>query len=626
MRYISDKDPSEFRERLFVATGVVFFVFSVLLVRLWYLQVVKSHYFGELSLNNRIRVTKTPAPRGLILARDGTILAENRPGFDLAIIPEDVEDMEKTLSTLEKLVGVDRKLLRRRIERAGGRPPFKSVKLKEDLSWEEMVRVAIYRFELPGVSIEVGPKRNYPYGEVMAHLIGYVGEITSREQEKLKRAGKNSYSLGDIIGKSGVEALYESVLKGIDGGRQIEVDAHGRLIKVIKEIPPFPGNNLRLTIDVPTQLALWNALRGKAGAGVAIDPRNGKVLAMVSSPSFDPNMLVSGITEEDWQNIINNPFRVFTNRAIQGQYPPASTFKVVTAAAALEEGLIEPSTRMYAGPVFRFAGREYRDWKPAGHGNIDVKEAIIESADTFFYQVGLLVGIEQLARYARMFGFGKKTGIGLSPEKPGLVPTPEWKKRTHGTIWYEGETILTAIGQGFLLTTPLQLANAYSAIANGGTLYVPQLVETIESPNGEVIKRFEPVELGRLNISAETMALLKDALRGVVADEDGTAHHLNIDGLKIAGKTGTAQVVRIKKRIKDIEKIPYKHRDHAWFVGFAPYDDPKIVVSVIVEHGGYGSQSAAPIALEVIKTYLEGLRQEEEEKILSAEHRGGERL
>ncbi len=623
MRYISDKDPTEFRERLFVAIGVVFFIFSVLVVRLWYLQVMKSHYFGELSLNNRIRVTKTPAPRGLILARDGTILAENRPGFDLAITPEDVEDMEKTLATLENLVGVDRAVLRKRIERARGRPPFKSVKLKKDLSWEEMVRVAIYRFELPGVSIEVGPKRNYPFGEMTAHLIGYVGEITPKEQEKLRRAGKTSYSLGDIIGKSGVEALYESILKGIDGGRQIEVDAHGRLIKVTKEIPPFPGNNLRLTIDVQAQLALWEALEGKAGAGVAMDPRNGRILAMVSTPSFDPNLLVSGITEEDWQSMINNPFRVFTNRAIQGQYPPASTFKVITAAAALEEGLIEPSTRMYAGPVFRFGGHEYRDWKPTGHGNIGIEEAIIRSADTFFYQVGLMVGIERLARYATMFGFGRKTGMGFGTEKPGLVPTPAWKKENHGTIWYDGETILTAIGQGFLLTTPLQLVNAYSAIANGGTLYLPQLVDTIESPGGEVIKRFEPVELGRLNISEGTLTLIREALRGVVAHEEGTAHHLNVDGLRIAGKTGTAQVVRFKKRVKDIEKIPYKHRDHAWFVGFAPYDEPRIVVVVIVEHGGFGSQSAAPIALKVIKTYLEGVNQEE--GMLSAEYTRRER-
>ena len=624
MRYISDKDPSEFRERLFIAIGVVFFIFSILVVRLWYLQVMKSHYFGELSLNNRIRVTKTPAPRGLILARDGTILAENRPGFDLAIIPEDVEDMEKTLSTLEKLVGVNKEILRKRIKRARGRPPFKSIKLKKDLSWEEMVRVAIYRFELPGVLIEVGPTRSYPLGEITAHLIGYVGEISVREQERLRRAGKTSYSLGDIIGKSGVEAIYENVLRGMDGGRQIEVDAHGRLIKVMKEIPPFPGNNLRLTIDVPTQLALWEALSGKAGAGIAIDPRNGKVLAMVSTPSFDPNLLIGGISEEDWQSIINNPFRVFTNRAIQGQYPPASTFKVITAAAALEEGIIEPSTKMYSGPVFRFGGREYRDWKPEGHGNIDIKKAIIESADTFFYQVGLMVGIERLARYAEMFGFGKKTGIGFGTEKAGLVPTPEWKKKTYGTIWYDGETILTAIGQGFLLTTPLQLANAYASIANGGTLYMPQLVESIESPSGKVIKEFEPVELGKVELSTETLSLLKEALRGVVADEDGTAHHLNVDGLRIAGKTGTAQVVRLKKRTRDIEKIPYKHRDHAWFVGFAPYDDPRIVVAVIVEHGGFGSQSAAPVALKVIQTYLKGL--EERDKLLSTEHKRGERL
>jgi penicillin-binding protein 2 len=406
------------------------------------------------------------------------------------------------------------------------------------------------------------------------------------------------------VGKYGVESVFEATLRGIDGGKQVEVDAYGRVIKTIKSIAPYPGNNILLTIDLPTQLAAWAAMRDKAGAVVAIDPRDGKILAMVSAPSFDPNILTTGISKEEWEAIIDNPHNVLTNRAIQGQYPPASTFKVITAAAALEEKIIKPSTKIYSGPSFWFRGREYRDWKEEGHGNISVHRAIVESADTFFYQVGLKVGIEKVARYARNFGLGRRTGIGLKDEKPGLVPTAAWKKKVYGTPWYKGETLSVSVGQGFLLTTPLQLLNAYAAVANGGKLYTPQLVGGVETPEGELIKRFSPKESTHVMVSKKTLELIKGALRGVVDEEGGTAWWMSRSGLRIAGKTGTAQLVRMKERSEDIEKKPYKLRDHAWFVGFAPYDDPKIAVAVVVEHGGFGSRAAAPVALELFRTYL----------------------
>jgi penicillin-binding protein 2 len=602
---MGDKEPKELKERLPFAAGVVLFAFLLLASRFWYLQVMEGPYLKELSQNNRIRLINTPAPRGLILDRNGIRLAENRPGFDLSIIPEDVKDWKKVKETIARFVQIDIETIEAKLKKASGRPPFQPIKLKGDLTWEEMVLVESFKFELPGVLLEVGPKRDYPFKDITAHLIGYLGEINEKELEGFnKESYSQPYRPGVTVGKYGVESVFEATLRGIDGGKQVEVDAYGRVIKTIKSIAPYPGNNIRLTIDLPTQLAAWAAMRDKAGAVVAIDPRDGKILAMVSAPSFDPNILTTGISKEEWEAIIDNPHNVLTNRAIQGQYPPASTFKVITAAAALEEKIIKPSTKIYSGPSFWFRGREYRDWKEEGHGNISVHRAIVESADTFFYQVGLKVGIEKVARYARNFGLGRRTGIGLKDEKPGLVPTAAWKKKVYGTPWYKGETLSVSVGQGFLLTTPLQLLNAYAAVANGGKLYTPQLVGGVETPEGELIKRFSPKESTHVMVSKKTLELIKGALRGVVDEEGGTAWWMSRSGLRIAGKTGTAQLVRMKERSEDIEKKPYKLRDHAWFVGFAPYDDPKIAVAVVVEHGGFGSRAAAPVALELFRTYL----------------------
>jgi penicillin-binding protein 2 len=603
---MGDKEPKELKERLPFVVGLVVFAFLLLASRFWYLQVMEGPAFKELSQNNRIRLINVPAPRGLILDRNGTRLAENRPGFDLAIVPEDVKDWKKTKETLSRLVKIDAETIEEKLMKARGRPPFQPIKLKEYLTWEEMVMVESFKFELPGVLLEVGPKRDYPFKDITAHLVGYLGEINEREIKSFNRKTyPRPYRLGSTIGKSGVEVAFEDVLRGMDGGKQVEVDANGRVLKTIKSIAPYPGNNLRLSIDLPTQLAAWEAMKDKAGAVVAIDPANGNILAMVSTPSFDPNILTKGISKEDWQAIKENPHDVLTNRAIQGQYPPASTFKVITAAAALEEKVIERSTKIHSGPSFWFGGRSYRDWKQAGHGDISVHRAIVESADTFFYQVGLKVGIEKVALYAGNFGLGRMTGIGLKDEKPGLVPTAAWKQSVYGTPWFKGETISVSVGQGFVLTTPLQLLNAYAAIANGGKLYTPLLAGVVETPEGEIIKRFLPEENSHVMVSKQTMDLIKDALKGVVNEEDGTAHWMSRAGLNIAGKTGTAQVVRFKERAKNIEDQPYKLRDHAWFVGFAPYDNPKIAVAVIVEHGGFGSSTAAPVALELFRAYLQ---------------------
>lgn len=599
--YFKDKEPAEFKGRTYIAYGMVILAFFTLAARLWYLQIKEYDRYMELALNNSTRLIKSPAPRGVIYDRTGAEIAVNRPGFDLYIVPEDVQDWVTTKEMLKKLVSIDAETIDEKLKKAKSRPRFQAVTLKEDLTWEEAVLIESNKFEIPGVMLDVAPKRLYLYGEATAHLLGYLGEINERELKD--RAGDEKYSAGDLIGKYGLEKSFETNLKGENGGKEIEVDALGRKIKVVRWSPPHTGNDITLTIDIKTQLAAWMALKDHVGAAVAIEPSTGRVLAMVSTPAFDPNALSSGVSHEDWVKLIENPLKILNNRTIQAQYPPASTFKPIHASAALEEGAITPSTRIFSGPAFRFAGRDYRDWKEKGHGVINVKSAIIESSDTFFYQTGLKLGVDTLAKYARNFGLGDKTGIELHNEKSGLVPNSAWKQKTFGERWYEGETISVSVGQGYMLTTPLQLANAYAAIANGGTLYTPQLVEKVESTDKTALT-LSPKPKGRLAVSAQNLNLVKDGLRGVVNDEGGTARLLSYAKLDIAGKTGTAQVRKMKEREKNPNRTAYMYRDHAWFAGYAPYGNPKIAVAVIVEHGGFGASAAAPIAREIFKAYL----------------------
>ena len=601
MSYFKDKEPAEFKARTYIAYGAVLAAFFLLIVRFWYLQVKEYDYYTELSANNSTRLIKSPAPRGIIYDRTGEQIAVNRPGFDLYVVPEDVQDWDALKTMLKRLIDLDADKIDEMLTKAKRRPRFQAVTLKEDLSWEETVIIESYKFEMPGVMLDVVPKRSYLFGEATAHVLGYLGEISERELKDNEGSGK--YYTGDLVGKYGIEKSFDGELKGTNGGKAIEVDALGRKMRVVSWSPPYTGSDMTLTIDIKTQLAAWNALKDQVGTAVAIEPSTGRVLAIVSTPAFDPNALSSGISQEDWSKLITNPRKILNNRAIQGQYPPASTFKPIHASAALEEKAVTPATEIFSGPAFRFAGRDYRDWKVEGHGYINVKRAIIESSDTFFYQTGLKLGVDTLARYAESFGFGSRTGIELLNEKSGLVPSSAWKKKAFGERWYEGETISVSVGQGYMLATPLQLANAYAAIANGGTLYTPQLIERIES-GGKTLRESAPRAKGRLSVSDKNLALVKEGLLGVVTDDQGTARSLQYARLGIAGKTGTAQVKRMVEREKNVSKIEYRWRDHAWFAGYAPYDNPQIAVAVIVEHGGFGSATAAPIAREIFKAYL----------------------
>ncbi|MCP3676904.1 MAG: penicillin-binding protein 2 [Deltaproteobacteria bacterium] len=599
--YVEQREPRYLPGRLYYVAGIVLFIFLLIIIRLWHLQVIKSSEMKRFSENNRIRVVRLTAPRGIIFDRNGNRLVENRPGFDLTVVREDLKDIEALKETLPDRIEIAPDAIEEALRRGRRLPPYQSIKLKEDIGWEEVAAIESFRTDIPGIGLDVSPRRLYPYNGLASHLIGYVGEI---DEGNLRRLGGVDYKAGDTIGKYGLEESWDGFIRGSAGGKQIEVDAIGREIALLEKLSPVPGNNIYLTIDLNTQKRARQLMKGKAGAIVAMEPRSGRILAMVSSPSFDPNVFTTRMTDEEWERLVKNPLNILTNRVIQGQYPPASTFKVITAAALLEDGLISSSAKIESGPVFEFGGREYRDWKEEGHGAIDVYRAIVESSDTFFYQMGLKLGVDRLSHYAIGFGLGTRTGIEIKGEKGGLVPSKAWKKGKYGKPWYMGETISVSVGQGFLLATPLQVLSAYAAIANGGRLFLPQVVERIETPDGEVIRDFVPKETGVLPVSKRTLDVVRSALKGVVSDDKGTARFIRTRGLAIAGKTGTAQVAMLGEERLKAKEIPYRLRDHAWFAGYAPADDPKIAVAVLVEHGGFGSEIAAPIAREVMRTYL----------------------
>jgi penicillin-binding protein 2 len=436
-----------------------------------------------------------------------------------------------------------------------------------------------------------------------AHLLGYLGQINGGELSSGKYPGVRG---GDSIGKYGAEKVFEDLLRGKRGGRQVEVDASGRLVRVIKTVDSVPGKNLFLTIDNTLQQTAEAMLKDKAGAIVALDPSNGDVLVMASSPSFDQNDFIGGISSKKWKKLLADPDRPMSNKAIQGEYPPASTYKMITAIAALEEGVVDTGTKVFCSGQYKFGNRVYRCWKKWGHGEIDILGAIEKSCDVFFYKAGEELGVDSLAQYAKGCGLGKVTGIELEHERPGLVPTSAWKRKRYGVPWQPGETLSIAIGQGFNLVTPLQMAVFTAALGNGGTLYRPRILKSVQTLNGEVTDIKEPEIIGGLPAGKETLKVVRKGLLDVVQGERGTARRIRIKGVEIAGKTGTAQVFSLKKKDRESKKrLDYNLRDHAWFVCYAPAENPVIAISVMVEHGEHGSSAAAPMAGAVLRAYLE---------------------
>jgi penicillin-binding protein 2 len=585
---------------LVVFVGLAFFL---IFIRLWSLQVIKGSELRRFSENNCIRLRENPADRGMLLDRRGRILAHNRPSFEVYLIPEDLKANPEVGTEVGNLLKIRPEEIQERIKTQKRRAPFKPVRIKSDVDWNELANLEFNRVYLPGLFVDVIPRRAYDYGDLASHLIGYLGEV---DENELKQAKETPYRMGALIGKYGVEYRWENDLRGTDGGRQIEVDALGREIRPLGIVEPFPGNNLFLTIDLDLQRTAEEAYQDKNGALVAMDPKTGRILAMVSKPSFEPDIFARNILPEEWKSLVENPHHPLQNKGIQGQYPAGSTFKIVTAIAGLESGSITPDTQFFCKGTFPYGNRDFRCWKEGGHGAISLHRAIVESCDIYFYQVGLKVGVDLIAHYANEFNLGRVTGISLPHEKPGTVPSSSWKKKRFGVPWYSGETLSFSVGQGYLNATPLQLLMLISGVATGGKQYLPQVVERVENIYGKKLKEYPPVELRKANVSEKTLQIVQEALRGAVNDPHGTGWTCALKEVKVAGKTGTAQVIRLPDNFKkgDMNRVPQKFRDHAWFVAYAPFEDPKIAIAVLVEHGGFGASAAAPIAKKVIEKYL----------------------
>ncbi|HNS14941.1 MAG TPA: penicillin-binding protein 2 [Syntrophorhabdaceae bacterium] len=562
---------------------ILIITMTVLLIRLWDLQIMRGSEMRKLSEQNRIRVKKVIAPRGIIYDRSGRVLADTRPSFNVYITPEDIKDFSQTVDGLAKLLDVDRDDVIDKLKAASRMPPSFPVKIKSDIPMDEVAKIEAHRVYIPGASIQIEPKRNYPYGKMLAHTLGYVSEIND---EELKTKEYKDYSPGDYIGKYGLEKNYENYLRGVDGEKRVEVDARGREVRTLDIIEPTAGNSLHLNIDMDLQEVVENSMENKKGGCVAIDPKTGGVLVLASRPAFDPNKFASGITKEDWKAIALDKTHPLQNRVTQGRYPPGSTFKIALALKALELGIINERTTFLCRGGFPFGNRVFRCWKKGGHGNVAVHRAIVESCDVFFYNVGLKLGIDRIHEMAASIGLGKLTGIDLPGEKQGLVPSAAWKKKTYGQPWYEGETVSVAIGQGAVWLTPIQLAQLASFVANDGVTFRPQLVNKVVSPEGKVLKVFEHVMNSNIKLKKETLKLVKDGMRGVVNEPGGTAYGSRLQNVAMCGKTGTAQTASLDKG----------GHDHAWFIAYAPSEEPAIAITALVEHGGHGSSAAAPIA------------------------------
>ncbi len=573
-------------------------VFLFICFRLGYLQILKGSKYSALSTNNRIRITKTPDPRGLILSKQNQALVKNIPSFDLHLIPQDTPDIDTVLLNIAELLQIHFEDLKEVVKKNAGRPPFKPISLKKELSWNEMSLVLSKKLDLQGITVETVPKRLYCLGTFASHIFGFLGEIDHTE---LQDPEYSDYAMGDLLGKYGLEKWGEKYLRGKKGGLQTEVDVYGNRQNILAEIAPVPGCNLIVSIDPVLQTKAEELLQKKTGTVIAIHVSSGEIFAMASSPGFDSNLFARGIDYKDWKKLIDNPFHPLLNRALQSQQPPGSIFKIIVAIAALEEKIINPQVQFFCPGHYTLGARTFNCWKRGGHGWMNMRDAIVESCDTYFYNIALKVGMDNMVRYATMYGFGEKTGLELEGEKPGFVPTPQWKKEKYGIAWQKGETLNMSIGQGFLLATPIQLACFFCGIANNGKIPKPRLVLNVDCRDTK--ERYSPETLRICRISQQTHAFIRDALAGVVNDPKGTGARAKTDRIIVAGKTGTSQVAS-KKSIKSETDIPRHLRDHAWFVSMAPADKPEIVVCVLVEHGGSGGQVAAPIAKEMLSSYF----------------------
>lgn len=601
-----------FNQRVLVAALIMLFLLVLLLSRLVYLQITNQEHYSTLSDNNRVSIRPIPPTRGLIFDRNGILLAQNLPSFTLEIIPEHVEDLNKTLADLSQLINISEEDLKRFHKSRRKKRRFEGVPLRFRLNDDEVAKISVQQNKLTGVVIKAQLSRHYPQGKLAVHAVGYVSRINEAELRKLNAS---NYSATTHIGKVGIERTYEKILHGKVGFQHVETNAQGRILRVLERTLPVSGKNLYLNLDSKVQAIAEQSLEENNGALVAIDPRNGAVLAMVSMPAYDPNLFVHGISSKNYRALSESPERPLFNRALRGQYPPGSTIKPFIGLAGLElkEQQSHDEINCPGWYMLKNDERRYRDWKKHGHKKTDLLKAITESCDVFFYDLALNLGIDNMSSYLSHFGLGKKTGVDLRGELSGLNPSREWKRRNRNLPWFPGETLITGIGQGFMLTTPFQLANATSAISMMGERYQPRMVYAVQDEQNSPLLKTKAKSLKAAPINEEkNWQTIISAMKNVVHGLHGTARSIK-HNLKytIAGKTGTAQVFGIAQDAEyKKEEIAKKLQDHALFIGYAPYENPRIAVALIVENGGSGGSVAAPIVRKVMDQYLLNLPEE----------------
>ena len=578
----------KFEARVKILWIIVICGLFILLGRIAWLQLVEGERYFRISQNSRLQLLPLSSPRGLILDRRGEKLAGNEVLFSVGVVPSNVFNLEELLPRLTQALDIDKQRIREKLQEAPNF--FRPVFLKENVDMPTITYLLEREKEFPGVVIIAQPVRSYPYKMVAAHVFGHLGEV---DQAELSMSSGIGIELGDLVGKMGIEKVYNLYLQGEKGGRQVEVDAYGRSLRIISEKDPLPGDNIHLTVDLRIQKIAEEELGQRRGVVLIGDPETGELLALVSHPGFDPNLFSRGISEDEWDRLKQDSGNPLENRAIRGEYSPASTFKIILTIAALEENIIKKEDTFFCPGGLLVGRRIFKCWKEEGHGRLDLEQAIIHSCDVFFYQLGLKVGVEKMIEYAELFGLGKVTGLNLMGEKYGLLPTSDWKLKNRGEVWYRGDTANLSIGQGYILVTPLQMLRVISAVANGGSLVKPYLVKKIENLEGEVIKDFSSPKKKKISLSSSTLSFLKKSLRGVV--REGTGWRAEDRIVKISGKTGTVE-------------LSEGERPHNWFVGYAPSDNPRLAIVVLVEHREEDISIAAQIAGKIFsQTFKQGI-------------------
>ena len=599
-----------YRRRMEIAGGFAVLLFLVLFARFVWLQVIQYDHYHALAENNRISLVPAPPSRGVIYDRQGEVLAQNFSAYTLEITPDKAGRLEQTIDQLSQVVSIDagdRKRFKRLLAESKN---FESIPIRNRLTEEEVARFTVNRYRFPGVEVKARLFRQYPYGEIFSHVVGYIGRIGQHDLDRLEETEQAAnYRGSDHIGKLGIEASYEPWLHGNTGIEKVETDSGGRAVRVLSRTAPVAGHNLYLHLDARLQQVAEKVFGDYRGALVALDPRNGGVLALVSKPGFDPNLFVDGIDYPTWRELSDSPDRPLINRALRGIYPPGSTIKPFMALAGLETGVRKPGDTISDPGYYTLHGssHRYRDWKKDGHGMVDLKRSIVISCDTYYYGLAQQMGIERMSGFLAQFGFGRKSGVDLDGELAGLMPTPEWKQKRFKQPWWPGETVIAGIGQGYVLATPMQLAVATMAIANNGVVYKPQLIRAWRDSASGQVSYAAPRPLEKIAMKPEHLRLVREAMVEVTLP-GGTASLAGANTpYQFAGKTGTAQVVGIRQGEKyDASRVAARNRDHALFIAFAPADDPKIVVAVMVENGGHGGSTAAPVARKVIDYWLLG--------------------